>query len=241
MIDNTEDIQKFLDSIPDKFNILEEGVDMQTQIEYINHSHSFDRRELTEEETIGLGKILLSNNIPIEGKKKALGLLAHLGTIAAFRQIEKYNNHPDNELKQWTLLSLQECKMFLEGSLLDESMGFISSGLGGIDNRLRYYFLVLPLTNQLFTNPQKDIIKNEFILVCKDLNSILETIDLSNDAFVSITLLMPLDIALGTVIETGIKKCNDLGTFVFEYYYATNQNIPDLKEIDNIIKIVRED
>jgi len=239
MTENNEDIEKLMEGIPDRFDILEQGIDIQTQIEYTNHSHSFDKGELTEEETIGLGIILLDKNVPLDKKKRALVLLAHLGTIVAFRQIEKYMNHPDNELKQWTLLALQECKMFLEGSLCDENMGFISSGLGGLDNKLRYYFLVLPLTNQRFTNTQKEIIKNEFPLVCKDLNSILETIDLS-ETFIGITVLVPLDIALGTVIETGIKKCNDLGNFVFEYYYATNQNIPDLKEIENIIKIVRE-
>ncbi len=238
MTDKLEDIQKFLENLPDKFDILEDGIDFQTQKEYIKHSETFDRGELTEKETFSISNILFDKDAPIDKKKKALLLLAHLGTIVAFRQIEEYNKNPDNGLKQWTLLALQECKMFLESTLLDESIGFISSGLGGLDNRLRYYFLVLPSTDRPFTKTEKNIIKDEFPIVCKGLNSILETIDFF-DTFVGLTVLVPLDVAVGTVIETGIKKCNELGDFVFEHYYATNQNKPEQSEIIDIINIVK--
>jgi len=240
MTDKHEDIRKFLENLPDKYDILEEGIDVQTQKEYINYSHSFDRGELTEKETFALSNILFDKGTPVEAKKKALALLAHLGTIIAFRQIEKYHKNPDNDLKQWAALALQECKMFLESSLIDVSMGFISSGLGGLNNRLRYYFLILPLTEKPFTKTQKGIIKKELPIVCKNLNSVLETIYFS-DNFVGVTILVPMDVAVGTVIETGIKECNALGDFVFEHYYVTNQKIPGKSEIHDIIKIVRDE
>ena len=238
MTDKHKDIQKFLENIPDKFDILEEGISLETQKEYIDHSHTFDRGELSEKETIGLGKILFHPKVPLEGKKKALALLAHLGTIVAFRQIEKYHNGPDKELKQWAALALQECKMFLSSSLLDENTGFISTGLGGLKNRLRYYFLILTSTGKPFTKTQKDVIKNEFPIVCKDLNSVLETVDPA-DTYVGVTVLIPMDVAIGTLVESGINKCNELGDFVFEHYYVTNHNIPDKSEIDDIIKVVK--
>jgi len=235
-----EDIRKFLENIPDKFDILKEGIDVQTQKEYIDYSHTFDHGELTEKETLFLSNILFDNDAPVEAKKKALALLAHLGTIIAFRQIEKYHKNPDKDLKQWAALALQECKMFLESSLIDVSMGFISSGLGGLNNRLRYYFLILPSTEKPFTKTQKDIIKEELPIVCKNLNSVLETIDFSEN-FVGVTILVPMDVAVGTVIETGIKECNALSGFVFEHYYVTNQKIPDKSEIHNFIKIVKDE
>lgn len=240
MTDKHEYIQKFLENLPDKYDILEEGIGFQTQKEYIDYSHTFDRGELTEKETLTLSNILFDQVVPIEAKKKSLTLLAHLGTIIAFRQIEKYYKNPDKELKQWAALALQECKMFLKSTLLDESMGFISSGLGGLNNRLRYYFLIFPSTDKPFTKTQKDIIKDELHIVCKDLNSVLETIN-SSDTYVGVTILVPMDIAVGTVIETGIRKCNELGYFVFEHYYVTNQKIPDKSEIHDIIKIVENE
>lgn len=239
MTDNEENIRKFLESMPDQYDILEEGIDIKTQKEYINCSHSFDRGELTDRETINLENILFDTKAKIDSKKKVLNLLAHLGTISAFRQIEKYYKNPDNDLKQWAALAMQECKMFLESTLTNQSFGFISSGLGGHRDKLRYFFLVLSSTDQPFTNRQKSIIKEEYNLLAKDLNCIVEAVDLSG-TFVGLTVLVPMDVAVGFFIESGIKKCNELGDFVFEYYYATNQEIPDNSEIKNIIKKVKE-
>ena len=238
-MDNKHDeIDDFLQNLPDKFHILEDKIDFQTQKEYIDYSHSFDRGELTDRETSKLGKMLFDSKMPVEAKKKVLAILAHLGTITAFRQIEKYYFSSDNDLKQWTAIALQECKMFLESSLTDHMTGFISSGLGGIKDRFRYYFLILPLAGRLFTETQKRIIEEEFIIVIKDLNSFIESFNIS-DTYIGITALVPMDIAVGKLIETGIKKCNELGDFVLEHYYATNQDIPNESEIIEIIKIVR--
>ncbi len=239
MKNNPKDIQNFLDGIPDKFDILEEGVDIQTQKDYLDYSHSFDLGELTEAETINLGHILCDTRTEIDGKKKALTMLAHLRSITAYRQIERYYHHPDNELRKWTVLALQESRMFLESMLTDENTGFISSGLGGLKDKLRYYFLVLPISDKHFTTTQKKIIKEEVNIVAKDLNCIVEAVDPA-DTFVGLTVLVPMDVAVGTFMETGIKKCNELGDFVFEHYYATNMDIPNIKEIEDIIKIVRE-
>ncbi|MFH1250858.1 MAG: hypothetical protein V1715_07160 [bacterium] len=162
---NDEDIREFLDNLPDKLDILEQGVDFQIQKEYIDYSHTFDRGELTETETVKLSSILYDIKMSIEAKKKALTILAHLGTIIAFRQIEKYYTNPDNALKQWTALALQECKMFLASALTDQSTGFISSGLGGLNNRLRYYFLILPSSDRPFSTTQKNILTRRINIV----------------------------------------------------------------------------
>ena len=240
MTDKEEDIRKFLKSMPDKFDILKEGIDMQTHMEYLDYSHSFSQGELTEKETINLGNMLNDARTKVDSKKKIVTLLAHLGTISAFRQIESFYNNPENDIKKWTALALQECRMFLESTLTDGNAGFISTGLGGINDKLRYYFLVLPLTDKLFNAIQYRIIKEEFLLLAKDLKCIVETID-NSDTFVGLTVLVPMNVAIGTFIERGIQKCNELGAFVFEYYFATNQDIPNNLEIIEIIKKVRAD
>jgi hypothetical protein len=220
--------------------LLEEGIDLQTQIEYIEHSHSFDRGELTQEQIINLGNMLCDSQLPVEGKKKALSLLAHTNSITAFKQIEKYYNNPDKEVKQWAALALQESKMFLESSLTDEMTCFISSGLGGDKNRMRHYFLVLPLEGKLFTEKQKSVLKDEYTIVAKNLRSEIESFDFS-DTYAGITVLLPLDIAPETFFKSGMMKCNELGEFVLEYYYVTNTNIPDQPEIEKIIRIIMDD
>lgn len=239
MTDRMDRIRKFPENMPDHYEILEEVIDIQTQKEYIDYSHSFDRGELTEAETVNLGNLLFNPKIEIDAKKKVLTLLAHLGTITAFRLIEKYHKNPDNGLKQWTALAKYECKMFLETTLTDQDSVFISSGLGGHKDKLRYFFLILSSTAKDFNTTQKTIIKEEFNLAAKDLNCIIEHIEQS-DTFAGMTALVPMDVAVGIFIEKGIKKCNELGNFVFEYYYVTNQEIPVNSEIPNIIKKIKE-
>lgn len=233
-----EEIRAFLESLPDTFDILQEKVDLDTQKEYLDYSHSFGTGELSDEEARQLGEILNHPETPVEGKKKALSLLAHTGTVNAFRQIEKYYDDPDEELAKWAALALQVCKMFLESSLLDTSTGFIAGGLGGSGQSMRYYFLILSETNGPFTTAQKNIIKNEFPIAAKKLNCVVESIE-SSENYAGITALVPFDVAVGTLIENGIEACNELGDFVFEHYYVTNQDIPDGQKIEEIIHIVR--
>lgn len=238
MTDKYNEIRNFLESIPETFQIMEAGIATQTQKEYLEYSDSFDRGELTDEDTLRLGHILRMVDTELTVKKKTLTLLAHLGTITAYRQIEKYYENADPELKAWATLALQECRMFLESNLLDDSVGFIATGLGGLKDKIRFYFLVLPLTGAQFTAMQQEIIESELGHVAKNLNCILETFKPCN-TFVGLTALLPHDVAVATFIETGIKKCNELGDFVLEHYYVTNQNIPDEAEINDIISKVR--
>jgi len=240
MKDSNEEIQRFIESIPDQFKIMEEKIDFRTQNEYIEYSENFERGELSEKETLQLSEILFRNDIPIEAKKKGLTILAHTGTILAFRQIEKYYNNADKELKQWSALALHECKMFVESELTDVSTGFISSGLGGLNNKLRFYFLILPSGEKGFDKTQNNIVKDEFNIIANKLNSLIETIEYS-EGYIEFNVLIPYDVAVGNLIETGIKKCNELGNFVFDYYYVTNQDIPDRGEIKEIIRIVRDE
>ncbi len=83
MKDTHECIRIFLDSLPDKFNLLEEGIDLETQKEYIDLSHRFERGELTEKETLNLGNILLNSKAPIE-EKKSTGSFSAFGNNFSF-------------------------------------------------------------------------------------------------------------------------------------------------------------
>ena len=74
MTDKHEDIREFLNNLPDKYDIMEEGIDIQTQKEYIDYSHSFDSGELTEKDTLNLGNNLFDTSQPLETKKKVLTL-----------------------------------------------------------------------------------------------------------------------------------------------------------------------
>src|SRR5687767_8885656 len=130
MPEKHEEIQKFLENIPEDFSILEEGIDVQTQKEYLDMSVAFGPSELSDDDLNKISMVLNSKKAPLDLRKKALLALAHAGSIRAFRELEKFYQLAGKELKQWTALALQECRMFLESFLTDRNFGFITSGLG---------------------------------------------------------------------------------------------------------------
>ena len=239
MTDDNDEIKRFLESIPDKFQILDEGINIELQKEYLDYSDSFGHGQFTDEEVDRFGAILFRPDVPDEQKKKGLTILAHVGTISAFKQLSKFYANADKQLKQWSALALHECKMFLESELLEESIGFISTGLGGTRDKLRIYFLVLPIDGKAFDPQKHKIIGSELSHVAKELNCEIENFDFQ-ELYAGLTVLIPMDVAVATFIDKGIQCCNEFGNFVLEHYYAANTEIPDKKEIEEIIKIVRE-
>ena len=116
-------IRKFLNEIPDEFKILEEQIDPGIQEEYFKLSDSINIENYSEKEILMESEKLFNKSISHEYKKKIMVLLAHLGTVKSYRIIERYIKKSKDELKEWSLLSIHECKMYLESSLLDESKG----------------------------------------------------------------------------------------------------------------------
>lgn len=240
MTDQTEKMQAFLDRIPEEFAVGEFGIDIAVHQEYLDYSRSYTRRDLSELSTQNIGEILFDPNIENIQKKIALIQLAHDGTISAFRQIQKFRETAeDDELHDWTLLALTECQVLLKSQLLEENQGIILTGLGGVGNTLRYYFLVLPRKERPFTETEKTVVREEFQVVSRHRNSTIEAVDVS-EHYVGFTILIPIDVAVGTVIEQGITQCNSLGkSFVLAHYFVTNQRIPTAEELELIIHKVR--
>lgn len=72
---------------------------------------------ISKEETEGAKKVLLSQSASIEDKKKALIILAHTVSAEAYKTLEEYEKNPDEELKVWINLAIQECGSFLKNEI----------------------------------------------------------------------------------------------------------------------------
>ena len=152
--------------------------------------------------------------------------------IKIFRFIEKYVKNPDKELKDWAILALQESKMLIEGSLLDENQIFISTGLGGKNSKLRYSIVLILRNNNIFNNTQKKIIKNEFDFISKKHNSEIEEI-IFEKKYSFILILIPLSQPIDKVLTAAISECNQYGDFLNENFIVTNVkklSVNDMKE-----------
>jgi hypothetical protein len=161
--------------------------------------------------------------------------LAHLGSPESCRILEKYLNISEGNLRDWALLSLKECRAFLESVLLQEEGGFISTGLGGKDNKLRYSFVVSSKDGLPFSETHRNTLKRGFEKISHKYNSEIEEINFGA-TYAMIGILIPMDVAVGEVIEEGISECNKMSEFLSPDYYVTNVKKPTPEEISKYLE-----
>jgi len=211
---------------------------MNSHLDYIENAHKFDYQHLTEKEITDWGKVLLQADATLDEKKKALGILAHVGNLNAYNYLKEYAKQPDKELETWATLALGECTLFLHTDLSDgDDQNFVFTGLGPHNNLLRVYLMVIPLEGKTFEVWQHKILENEVIYVARDLKCEIEWFDFRTN-YSGFSLLMPTDISIDTIIGKCIENSNQFGGFLLEDYYC-GTGVPDEKEIDEIIQIVR--
>jgi len=120
--------------------------------------------------------------------------------------------------------------MFLESSLSDRNVGILMTGLGGENNRLRYFLMIRYRSDAILTSAQKETIERGFSYICSKFDSILEEIQ-EHQYYVTMKVLIPMDVAVAEIIEGGIDECNTFNDFLDENYYVTNVRIPTEAEI----------
>ena len=69
---------------------------------------------ISQEKIIGIGKLLFQPSIKTKTKEAILILLAHQPTQDALFFLSEYNKQPDEKLKTFAMLALDECLMWNE-------------------------------------------------------------------------------------------------------------------------------
>ena len=228
---NCENSKNVLESVV----LIDEAIDLSMQEEYLRFSQRIDFDKINYEEVLTESDKLFNDDSPVELKKRIFILLAHLGTPESCRTIEKYLRIAQGDLRHWALLSLNECRILLESALLQEEAGLISTGLGGKDNNLRYYFVVSSKGGQPFSENHRNTLKRGFETISLKYKSEIEEINFEA-IYAMIGILIPMDVAVGEVIEEGISECNKMSEFLSPDYYVTNIKKPTPEEISKYLE-----
>lgn len=224
-----EQIQRFFKDFKGDINIIDEKIDVHLQMEYFEMSKEFrDKPELSDwqEQMI----ILNDESIDINTKKRFLSQIAAINDVKAYRAIEKFVNEANPDLRHWTLLALQESRMLLQSKLLDQSQVLVSTGLGGKEGKLRYFFVLFNRENETYSEVQQKIIKNEFSYVFKKFSSDIEEINFYEN-IATVLGLVPLTIPIQDIFVKALSEINQFGNFVRENCIITNVRIMSVDEI----------
>ncbi|OFY74885.1 MAG: hypothetical protein A2265_09095, partial [Bacteroidetes bacterium RIFOXYA12_FULL_33_9] len=204
-----------------------------TQIEYFELARKVENKSKSQDVFNEVVK-LYDDRISLNDKKIILINLAAIGDVDSFRTIESFNKSVSNELKDWAALALQESKVLLENSLLDEQRVIISTGLGGKENLLRYFVVLIKIDESEFEDYQKKIISDELDFVIEQKKGQLEEISFEEN-FCKGVLLLPLKLELKDFFQKLIRECNQYGGFLKPNFLLTNVKALTNSEIKNFI------
>ena len=227
---NLRKIQEAIDSLPENFSILEEQIDVNLQMEYFDYTR--DKRNNQKIEDFAAAEMQL--NDPAEKtntKKHLLVQLAGHDQVEAFRVIERFHKKAKGKLRKWTVLALQESRMILQSSLLGEQQVFISTGLGGKGQNIRYFIALMKKdTKSPFSGTQTRIIETEFSFFLSRSEGKLENMRFEGE-FALGSFLFPLKKNLQDIFRSFIEECNQYGDFLHEDVIITNVKTLTVDEV----------
>jgi len=220
-------------NLSENVNILQEEIDIELQMEYFEASKKYKNiKDNNIEEDI---KILTKIDAPHQDKKDALNRLASLENVEAYRAIENYNKHADYELRQWSVLALQESRMIIESEILGENQIFISTGLGGKGDKLRYFVVIIQRDKNPFSEIQQKIIKSEFEFILEKYEADIESIK-TDSFYTKLLVLLPLNTQIKEIFQQAINESNQFGDFISESFIITNVKKLSSEEITEFIE-----
>ncbi|MDA3880610.1 MAG: hypothetical protein PF436_09495 [Prolixibacteraceae bacterium] len=231
---NYNNIEDLINNISSNYKILEETIDIELQREFFESSQKIDIKK--EERAISeLIDDMNMESINNNDKKTIIQKLAMMDSVEAFRALENYSKHAPSELKDWTILALQQSQMILQSSLLDEQQVFISTGLGGKNDKLRY-FLIFPFNSPGEVNSiQQTTLEKELKFFMEQYGSDFEEIEFYDD-FATTLALIPLKADIQSMIKDLLNECNQYGNFLSDNIIITNIKRFNSEEIQKIIK-----
>lgn len=230
-----ENLKNFLAKTGGKFSILEDQINVDLQVEFFELANKYLKERRSADDIISAEKILNDKLTSFDDKKNILVELSNNKRVEAYRIIEKYIKTATGDVKAWAILALQNARIGLESDLLDEQQIFISTGLGGRGENLRYFIACKLKSDNEFSESQKKIIKNEFEYSFKLFNSVIEKIDFKKEYFTIIGLI-PISTPISDVIVKAISEVNNYGDFLYEEYLVTNVKLLDVNDIIHYFK-----
>ncbi|MDR1937062.1 MAG: hypothetical protein LBQ73_01005 [Tannerellaceae bacterium] len=232
--------ERFRDSfsrLDGHFHVLEQRIPVEVQLEYFKYSEQMRKNhvKMTDDEYHVYLQSLSNDTLSSEHKKYILSALAISNDVRAYRLLEDYVRHPDPDVTNWAYMALMESRITLESELLEEKQIYISTGLGGKGDKLRFYVLMTASRGEPFQEYQRRTIENEFAYYLPIEDCEIERLTIY-DLYVELVFLIPVRKDIKATLDKVITECNQYGNFISDVLTVTNVKELSADEVDEIIK-----
>ena len=233
--------KKFRDSfskMDGHFHILEQRVPVELQMEYFKYSEQVRKErakpDLNDMDYITFRESLSNPESTTDYKKYILSMLATSREVKAYRMLEDYVQHPDEDVSNWAYMALMESRISLESELSDEKQIYISTGLGGKGEKLRFYVLMLSRDRKPFQEYQRKVIEREFAYFLPKADCEIERLTIG-EQYVELVFLIPVRADIKLTLDKVINECNQYGDFLSDIFTITNVKELTEQEVTDII------
>lgn len=241
MQENNNSFKEFYESfgkLQGHFHILEQSISVERQLEYFKYSETVREQNypviLNEKEYAVLTETLSNPQALDLDLRESLVKLALSKEVKAFRLLQAYVEYAPQQLKDWSQLALMESRMGLESEFSDEKQIFISTGLGGKGDKLRFFTLFCSAKRNPFEEYQKKVIEREFDYYLSRQGCEIEKLDIE-DNYICMVFLIPIRMDIKEILDAVVQECNQYGNFLSDIFTVTNVKILSKKEIRKIL------
>lgn len=219
----------------DKFYVIEDQIDVDIQSSYFAYSQKI--KEKGKEQFSDLNSDLLyDDTLSVKEKKKLLVRLATSNNVIAYRVLEKFRLVADPVIKDWATLAYNEARMLLENALSEERQIFISTGMGGKGDKLRYFMVLFAKDESGFTPFEKKFVLDETQFTFAQNKCKIERVESDELHFVAFTVLIPLKSSIQKIMHRTFENCNQLGKFIHQKFIISNMKEMTKSEINDFFK-----
>ena len=233
--------KKFRDSfskMDGHFHILEQRVPVELQMEYFKYSEQVRKErakpDLNDMDYTAFRESLSNPESTTDYKKYILSMLATSREVKAYRMLEDYVQHPDEDVSNWAYMALMESRISLESELSDEKQIYISTGLGGKGEKLRFYVLMLSRDRKPFLEYQRKVIEREFAYFLPKADCEIERLTIG-EQYVELVFLIPVRADIKLTLDKVINECNQYGDFLSDIFTITTVKELTEQEVTDII------
>lgn len=218
-----------------RLHILEQRVPVERQMEYFRYSEIMRKdpnRSKVDYEFVQ--ETLADPGVSAGEKRHALTMLATTNEVKAYRMLEEYVQEPDPEVADWAYMALMESRIGLESELSDEKQIYISTGLGGKGEKLRFYVLMVANKGIPFKTYQHDIIEREFPYLLRSSDCEIERLTIG-EKYIELLFLVPVRADIKMILDQVINECNQYGDFISSVFTVTNVKELSEEEIQEVL------
>ncbi|MDO4757484.1 MAG: hypothetical protein Q4A54_14150 [Parabacteroides sp.] len=219
-----------------RLHILEQRVPVEKQMEYFRYSGIMRKDPNRSEIDYEIIQETLADPEASAGQKRhVLTMLATTSEVRAYRMLEEYVQAPDSEIADWAYMALMECRIGLESEFSDEKQIYISTGLGGKGEKLRFYVLMVANKKEPFKTYERDIVEREFPYLLAQSECDVERLTVG-EKYIELLFLVPVRAEIKLILDQVVNECNQYGDFISSVYTVTNVKELSEEEIQEVIE-----